>query len=171
MSRPMPGRFALKPRRSGPAPFSSAWLQTPSPLEPAPEPPRFALPGWAPEERVISSGLVLLVALLIALLAGFGARGTVGVDTQHAPPPSVAAMSAPQPAPNAAIPALQSSPLSDVPEAASVASPAAIVAASAPTAPPAVAMAIDTPTPAPPPADGSLLPTYRIITYYGHPHD
>ncbi|HET7093536.1 MAG TPA: hypothetical protein VFI22_08670, partial [Thermomicrobiales bacterium] len=39
------------------------------------------------------------------------------------------------------------------------------------TEPPTVAMAIDTPTPAPPPTDGSLLPTYRIVTYYGHPHD
>ncbi|HEU5430737.1 MAG TPA: hypothetical protein VFU81_03690 [Thermomicrobiales bacterium] len=139
--------------------------------EPEPEPARFALPSWAPEERVISSALVLLVTLLIALMAGLGARGSAGVAPQHAaPPPSDAAMAAP-PAPQAAAPALQTSPISDAPEDAGAASPPPIVAASAPTEPPMVAMAIDTPTPEPPPADGSLLPTYRIVTYYGHPHD
>ncbi len=172
--RPMPGRFAPKQRHAGPAPFTSAWGQAPAAPEPATEAPRFSLPSWAPEERAISSGLVLLVALLIALMAGLGARGTIGVaPTVHrsGPPLSNSARVAPQPASDRSAPAAQSSPTAAAVVVSDLASPAAVVNLNPPTEPPMATMAIDTPTPAPPPADGSLLPTYRIVTYYGHPHD
>jgi hypothetical protein len=166
----MPGRFAPKPRRSGPAPFSSAWIQAPALPEPEPT-PRFAWPDWAPEERAISSGLVLLVALLIALMAGLGAKGGAGDAPARTQPASNPAMTAPRPTANPAAPALQSSPTSDAPQVAAASPSVVDLIAAPPTEAPAAAMAIDTPTPAPPPADGSLLPTYRIVTFYGHPHD
>ena len=134
-----------------------------------------SLPRWLPDDRALNAALLVVLSLVIALYAGRARQLT--------------AVSAPPAAIIATAPALAAAPTGVVQDSAQPA-PAAIPAA-APTVPPAnpgvaaspdalanaafaqaPALAADPPTQVvAPPSDGPLLPNYRVVTFYGHPHD
>jgi len=167
----MPGRLAVRSGRpASPRPFSSEWLAVDSPTEP----PRTAyrLPIWIPTGRTLSTVILVIVSIATAsaaLLGGNRAMMTASAPTQTliapapAPGASDAAITEPTmsvPAPTAA--AILASEASDtgsaaqpVPEFARAPELTADLAAPVVTAP------VDTP----------LLPDYRIVMFYGHPHD
>lgn len=148
-------------------PVNAAWL-----------PP--ALPVWFPSERMLSSVLVLMLVATTVMSGGPKEPVRLAAPTESGiaagvgsgPPPSdaaaapvVASDSSTQAAPAGAqiLPTPTTSPATSIPV---VAAPTA--APTAPTlnlAPQEVAQQI-------PAADeGGLLPNYRILSYYGHPHD
>jgi hypothetical protein len=164
----MPFRIAARTTRAdGPTPFSSAWIDDPNPTVVRRRAP--ALPGWIPGDRVLTATLVLLLATVtgLAAIGGDGAeRLAAPAATSGAGLPNRAAALPPTPAAGAAVD----------PEATGVAPTAtaatgAPVQASSPPAVPAVAFGAPRTAPVVPAADGALLPAYRILTYYGHPHD
>lgn len=158
------------PRPMEPRPFSSEWLAADPPADPERAP--FRLPAWVPDGRALSAGLTIAVSLVVAILAfQGGGRGADSVQTNvaaiEAPtalgeqldPVSVTTTAAPsdagtafQIAPNAGAGELAAAP---APEFARPPSLPAGAAAQLLSAPPA----------------GALLPEYRVVTYYGHPHD
>jgi len=167
----MPGRLAVRSGRpDGPRPFSSEWLAGDTPADP----PRAAyrLPAWIPTGRTVSTGILIIVSIAAAsaaLLGGNRAMFTTPAPTQTLFLPAQApAVSDPvnvEPtlgvaAPTA--PAIVASDTSDsgngsqaVPEFARAPELSADLAAPVASAP----------------ADAPLLPDYRIVTFYGHPHD
>lgn len=166
----MPGRLAGRsPRPASPRPFSSAWLAD----APPPEPPRspLRLPSWVPNERTLSAGLLVGVSLVVALVAVQGGdRGARAVPPSsnlfEAPAvagPTITAPVAPTPVPAEPPGAIQTASGSDSVELAVAPAPEFVQASERPAAAGAqVATA---------PIEGPLLPGYRIVTYYGHPHD
>jgi hypothetical protein len=164
----MPGKFGLRPARpAGPQPFSSAWLSNDDP----PEPPRapFRLPGWISNDRSVSAGLLVVVSLAVALVALRSGAGTQ-IDAGGAAVTIVSDSGAPTgttlPAPTvAAAPTLAPAepPAADAADLALAPAPE-FAQASDLAADPAAQVARA-------PAEGPLLPKYRIVTYYGHPHD
>lgn len=160
----MAGRIRVRPsRREGPTPFTSAWNQ--APVEPAPVVVRstLELPAWWPNERTVSAFLVLVLTLTIALFAaGRSDHALLGAESALLPytaPEQAAAIvvtPATQVAQDAAPATATTAPVG-IPE------PTAAFAAL-----PAIGAA-DT-EPYDPMTDG-LLPQFRVLTFYGHPHD
>jgi hypothetical protein len=120
----------------------------------------------------MSAGFMVVVSLAVAL-AALLSSGSVpsGVPTQsrtNVPPavliePTMAAPAEPTPAPTASVAAVAAA--SDVDGDGFAAAPPPQLAQ-----PPELAMAPAT-APLTSPPDGPLLPEYRIVSYYGHPHD
>lgn len=166
----MGGRFAGRsPRTEGPQPFSSEWLA--SGAEPEPEVVRFRLPDWIPDGRTLNAALVVAISLVIALLA---LRGEHAADIQQAPAtqlsaPTAAVMAptvAPTPtAPAPAVAAVEPTTAREAGEEAALENaPVEPAQAASLSTDPAANVAVA-------PASGPLLPQYRIVTFYGHPHD
>ena len=165
----------LKPRGGNPdepSPFSREWVVAP----PAPAaPPRrvagagwraLALPRWVPSERVLGALLVL------ALVAATAYARPESEPTRLGVADATLADGVGGGAPGDAAAVLPGATDEDPTETATTAPD--------PTAPPAptataatvpafeiAETAVTAPAPA---ADGSLLPSHRILTYYGHPH-
>lgn len=175
-----PGRFAKRaPEVAGPKPFSAEWVavqETPT-LQVPVEPPRagFRLPAWFPGERATSAGLLAIVTLLTVYLTLPAGRGgpamhfggptaeelalqTLSVPATIAPAETAALIIAPTPPPTSALAAAPTM----APVATATQAPAAgVVPAAMATVPPTARA----------PLAGSLLPDFRIVAYYGHPHD
>ena len=167
----MPGRIAVRSGRpDGPRPFSSEWLAGDTPVDP----PRAAyrLPAWIPTGRTVSTGILIIVSIAAAsaaLLGGNGAMLTTPAPTQtlNLPAPAPAASdplnaepTSSEPAPTA--PAIVASETADTGNGAeAVPEFARAPELSADLAAPVVSAPVDAP----------LLPDYRIVTFYGHPHD
>jgi hypothetical protein len=122
--------------------------------------PAFALPAWAPGERLLGAALVLLLVAVVALLAPDNdPASSIGENGGSDDAPAVAAgamLAAPEaPAAAAATDAPTTAPAAAAPTSAAAVDPDAGAAGSDEAAAP----------------DGALLPAYRILTYYGHPHD
>jgi hypothetical protein len=167
----MPGRLALRPSRpSGPRPFSSEWLAAPAPI--APEPTRLRLPPWIPDSRALSAGLVVLVSLATAFLTlVHGGGGPVA----HPSPMPVVAVQTPlvQPTVNVNVAPAPAQPIAqDAPAAAADGNIQSFEAAPAPefAQVPDLAIGAEAPVVAAP-LDRPLLPEFRIVAFYGHPHD
>ena len=167
----MPGRIAVRSGRpDGPRPFSSEWLAA----DPPAEPPRAAyrLPGWIPTGRTVSTGILVIVSMAAAsaaLLGGNRAMFTAPAPTQTLTQPT------PAPAVNdhANVVAPVSAP---APTAAAGLAPETgdqgIAAQPAPEFARAPDLSADLAAPVvSAPLDAPLLPDYRIVTFYGHPHD
>ncbi len=162
----MPSRLSAGSTRSPePQPFSSAWLAGATQSEP----PRSHahLPEWLPEGRTLNAALLVFVTIATALFTLLGNRTGPSPSETPAPIPAVAAPASVVDPPRAA-PTV--SPLSDEP--AVISEQTRVVA---PTAAPTVVAAIgaqnqnvELPSL---PTSGPLLPDYRIVTFYGHPHD
>lgn len=171
----MPGRFAIRSGRpEGPSPFSSEWLATPPVVEP---PPRFRLPSWIPERQTANAWLVVVVSLLTVfttLHAGPVLRvSPPAAEVPTAPEIAMAATEAPvdavAPAPTEASGAIAPPAADSAPESVAVSDDPGVGAPEFAQAP-ALAQA-NTAAVAQPPAQGALLPDYRIVAFYGHPHD
>jgi hypothetical protein len=171
----MPGRFAVRSGRAqGPSPFSSEWLASPPVAEP---PARFRLPGWIPDRQIANAWLVVAVSLL-TVIATLHASPVLRVspsatDVSSPPEHAIAATEAPAAEVVDPAPAPESddiaAPAGSAPE--SAAEPAA-PGVSAPEFAQAPALAQANPVAvAQPPTEGALLPGYRIVAFYGHPHD
>lgn len=184
----MAGRFAGRsPQPEGPKPFSAEWVaahEQPPTVAAAAPPPRtgFRLPGWFPGERATSAGLLVAVILLtvyLTLPAGRGgplmhyggpSAGELAVQSLTAQATLVpeatlasteAMAQATQPAESQPTVAPAVVPTT-APEIESAQAPAAAVAPAAMATPPPTSRT---------PLAGALLPEYRIVAYYGHPHD
>lgn len=141
-----------------PKPFSQEWLQLPQ--EPGQRPQRRGLPGWLPPERVLAG---FLVALLILIVLPW--RHSGGMHTAPAAEETSLAAAIPSPTgssswaePTKAVPVTSATqPVMTV--------PAAPETAAASTEPPVTPSADST-------LVGSgeyLLPTHRILSFYGFP--
>lgn len=163
----MPFRLATRsPRRDGPTPFSSEWTHDPTPASVRRRAP--ALPTWVPGERVLTAILVLLLATVAGLAAVGGdesARLSAPAATTGVESPNRAAALPPT------VPTAIDADATFGPASASTAAVGGPVEASPPPSIPAVAFGAPRTAKVAPAADGALLPTYRILTYYGHPHD
>ncbi len=165
----MPGRMAVRSGRpAGPRPFSSEWLAADASEESPPK--AFRLPPWVPSGRTISTAILVVVSIAAAGAAILGGDRVMFVSpaptqTLNVPAPPLAASDLGGAEPTALVPA---------PTA------VAVLASDAGTTgsdtPPKFAqapeLAADLAAPlARFPATGALLPDYRIVTFYGHPHD
>jgi hypothetical protein len=167
----MPGRIAVRPGRpDGPRPFSSEWLAADAP-EAVPR-TAFRLPTWIPNDRTVSTAMLVVISLAAAVAAVLGGNRAMVVT----PAPShtwtaPAATSVPSDA--AGVAPNQSVPVSTEP--AMVAPDTGNTGGGAPPAPEfAQAPDLSADLAAPvvrAPADAALLPDYRIVMFYGHPHD
>jgi hypothetical protein len=167
----MPGRIAVRSGRSGgPRPFSSEWLAADDP----PEPPRAAyrLPAWIPNGRTVSTAILIIVSVAAAGAALLGGnRGmfvaTSPTETLIAQTPGPVVVDPPGEEPRLAAPVPTAQPM-----AASETSAAETAAQTVPEFAPAPELTADLSAPVVgAPADAPLLPDYRIVTFYGHPHD
>ena len=165
----MPGRIAVRSGRpAGPRPFSSEWLAADAPQESPPT--AFRLPPWVPNGRSVSTAILVVVSIAAASAAVLGGDRVMFVSPV---PTQTLSASAPLAASNLG----GAEPTSGVPAPTA----AAMLASDADTtetdtAPPNFAqapnIAADLAAPlASAPAEGALLPEYRIVTFYGHPHD
>lgn len=161
-------------RRDEPRPFSSEWLQAPPQEITRPRLP--VLPAWVPGDHVVRAGLVLLLVLGTALVgAGGGGRGDRRLAARDQGTEQISA--------GGAIDTV--TPEAMVPTTIAEQTVARAINRTAPTPTPTFAASPPTPTPKqggigaaatlPPDlvntsTDG-LLPRYRILTYYGHPHN
>ncbi len=182
----MAGRFTGRsPQPEGPKPFSAEWVaanERPPALVVATMPARtgFRLPGWFPGERATSAGLLVVVILLTVYLTLPAGRGGPlmhygGPTADELAVQSLAAQSTLAPEETfASIEAMmqETQPAVAQPTVAPAAAPTAVptVAATKAAAAAPAAMATTPPT-ARTPLAGALLPEYRIVAYYGHPHD
>jgi hypothetical protein len=167
----MPARIAVRSGRpDGPRPFSSEWLAADAPEQP----PRteFRLPTWIPNGRTVSTAVLVVVSLAAAAAALLG--GNRAMVVAPAPPQTV---TAPAPAgqthdiasvePTLSVPA-PTAPAMTAPESGDTGGDAQSV----PEFAQAPGLATDLAAPvASAPADVALLPQYRIVMFYGHPHD
>jgi len=166
----MPGRMAVRSgRATGPRPFSSEWLAADVPDESPPT--AFRLPSWVPNGRTVSTAILVVVSMAAASLALVGGNRVTFVS---APPTQTLTMPAP---PLVASDAGGVDPPSGVQAPTAVAMLASDVESPARVTPPpkfaqAPGLAADLSAPvASAPAEGALLPSYRIVAFYGHPHD
>ncbi len=173
-------RLAASPERAeGPKPFSSEWNSAPPP-EP---PPRWSpqLPSWVPSERVLRIALVALLVLGSVLLgAGNDRRSEARLAAQANLPTDVADANASGNPVEFSAAAAAPEPTATLVEPTAVPS---VVPTATPVLPSPTPQPMSTFVPAPaevatlPPAGagglagGALLPNYRILTYYGHPHN
>ena len=127
-----------------------------------------ALPSWLPGERTTSAFFVLVLTLTIALLTASGGDGSllaVGGGTSSEPEQPAVGLAGPSPEATASVVSVAPVvPATATTEQSSPAEPTVAFAAV-----PAIGAATDS-GPYDPMVDG-LLPHYRILTYYGHPHD
>lgn len=164
-----------------PRPFSSEWLASDAPPEPAPE--RLRLPEWIPDGRALSAAMVVLVAIATAFVTFRGGQGITIQGPAHSAPTPLAPVETPKVEEEIAPPPTPTTvPVgSEAPTSTSLNDPASIPEEPARMAEPphatmefaqAPSVAADPdPILAVAPAQGALLPEYRIVTYYGHPHD
>ncbi|MBA3449843.1 MAG: hypothetical protein H0T18_01375 [Chloroflexia bacterium] len=167
----MPARFGTRsPRAGGPQPFSSEWLAADAPpAEPARGPVQ--LPQWLPDGRALNAALVVAICLVVVLI-GFQSRDR-GARVEQNPLNGSAAELMAEPVVNESSQPteelLQSAaPPLITPEVVSVELAAATAPEFAQTAEEGAGAAAQVATA---PADGPLLPEYRIVAYYGHPHE
>jgi hypothetical protein len=165
----MPGRIAVRSGRpAGPRPFSSEWLAADAPEESPPK--AFRLPPWVPGGRTISTAIVVVVSVAAASAALLGGDRMMFVSP--APTQTLTVPAAPL-APSD-VDSAQPTALVPAPTAAAVLAPdAGTTGSDTPTKfaqAPDVAADLAAPL-ARVPATGALLPAYRIVTFYGHPHD
>ena len=167
----MRGRIVIRrASQAGPRPFSSEWLASDAP--PAPTRPPVRYPSWIPNRRTLSTILLVVITLattIVPLIGGERAEFVSPTTSQSqrvsalAPEPSVVPLNNPNPsATEPDGPSLQTAETAELgsdglpaPEFARAPDLAADLAAQLARAP----------------VDGPLLPAYRIVTYYGHPHD
>lgn len=133
---------------SGPKPFSREWVNAPPEVrQPAPTKPTrgYEAPGWLPSPHTVSLALVTVLVLLGALLGGSltPALTSETDDFVIMQPGTV------DPAPT------------------STSSPEGMVIDGSPTATVTVAVDVGSTGNFP---DEPLLPDYRILAFYGHPH-
>lgn len=165
----MPGRLPLgSSRPAGPRPFSTAWLEAPEPA--APSQSRFALPAWFPDSQTLTAMLVVSVSLIVGLLGLVGRIVPAGtaptVEQPMVEAPTAIAVLEP------AEPTREDSPDLVQPAAEAMASGQAAQVVAAPEFGNAPAFgANEAISVVRAPKAGPLLPEYRIVTYYGHPHD
>ncbi len=161
----MPGRLRVRPGRPvGPTPFTSDWHKAPP--EASTPAPRVELPAWLPSERTVSAFVVLILALTIALLAaGRGDRTLLGAGSNAVPTKSNGQVVAQEEAPRPKL------GVAATPEAPAVGGGALLTPAPAIEYATAPLLATPPPDPAYDPMVDGLLPHFRILTYYGHPHD
>ena len=167
----MPGRLAVRSSRpAGPRPFSSEWLATDT--LPEPTRPSFRLPSWIPNGRTLSTAMLIVVALGAAFAPFIGGNRAMFVapENSHAGvtptliiEPSVVAIVDPAPI------AVESGAL------VSMAAETGNVGANSQPVPdfvqgPDLAEGLAAQV-VRAPVDGPLLPEYRVVMYYGHPHD
>lgn len=161
------------PHPEQPRPFSSGWLEASSSAVPELAPPRrFRLPGWIPDGRALSAVLVVTVTLAIAAVPI--RQGVFRPSDEVATATVVVATSAPTAAPIPLAPTaaplaaevVATEQIAPDPSLANDASVAAPEFVEAPKMPNSGTAAV-----APAPVDKALLPEYRIVTFYGHPHD
>ena len=167
----MPGRIAVRRARpAGPRPFSSEWLA--SDALPAPTRPPVRYPGWIPNRRALSTALLVgitLAAAIVPLIDGERAVFVSPTGSQSeggsavVPEPSVVALANPNP--SAREPNGLHLPTAETAEQGSEAVPAPEFA-QAPDLAAGLAAQV-----ARAPVDRPLLPEYRLVVYYGHPHD
>jgi hypothetical protein len=165
----MPGRIAVRAgRAAGPRPFSSEWLAADAPEESPPT--AFRLPPWVPSGRAVSTAILVVVSIAAASAALLGGDRVMFVSpaptqtlTESAPPLAAIDVGSGQPTPAAAAPTAVAMLTSDADTAESDAPPTFVQA-------PELKVGLAAPV-AEAPAEGALLPTYRIVTFYGHPHD
>ncbi len=166
--RRFPGSRSHEPE--GPRPFSSGWLEVPAP----PASPRsgFRLPAWIPDGRALSAAMVVVVSLAIAFVTIQQGQGSLVNEATQTP-------SAQTPIPPTEAPVVAGLDATlvvadgDVLETPALQTPAAVgenlqndAFVQAPQMPTSEAAAV-----ASAPFDTALLPEYRIVAYYGHPHD
>ena len=167
----MPGRIAVRRARApGPRPFSSEWLAADAPPPPTRPPVRY--PGWIPNRRVLSTALLIVITLAAAIGPLIDGERAVFVSPRGSqsegasgvvPEPSDGALANQKPSasePNGLeLPTAETAGLGSealpAPEFAQAPELAADLAAQLARAP----------------VDRPLLPEYRIVAYYGHPHD
>jgi hypothetical protein len=176
----MPGRFTGRsPQPEGPKPFSAEWVaanELPSVVvTPLPPRPGFRLPGWFPGERATSAGLLVVVILLTVYLTLPAGRGG---PLMHYGGPNAEELAEQSLAAQATV--LPEATIVPVETLAQVAQPTAVpevttvpavASTKAPTAAVAPAAMATTPPTSRTPFAEALLPEYRIVAYYGHPHD
>lgn len=166
----MPGRMAVRSERAtGPRPFSSEWLAADAPGESPPT--AFRLPPWVPSGRTVSTAILVIVSMAAASLALVGGNRAAFVS---APPTQTLSIPAPplvageagrvEPIPAAPPPTAAAILASDAETPARVTPPTKFAQA------PELAADLAAPV-ASVPAEGALLPNYRIVAFYGHPHD
>ena len=165
----MPGRMALRtPREPGPRPFSSAWLDSP---DPPPQPRRRAvLPDWIPESRALSAGLVVVLSLAVGMLALMSRTSPQTIEIQETPALVLASTDAAVAEPTT--PAFDTAREDTQVAAMEIMDETGTAVDTVPESARAPDVASDNPNPVvAPPSEGPLLPSYRIVTFYGHPHD
>ncbi len=142
--------------RPGPSPFSSEYREI------APPPPRrrLELPGWIPSASILIALLLLVVSLGIAVTGG---PSTPGSNTNLTAPEVAAGAETPTTAPVVPSPTPTEEP-----------TPRPTAPPEEPTPTPLSGLAI-TPVVTQAAATSSdpdaILPRYRILSYYGHPHN
>ena len=161
-------------RAGSPAPFSSEWISSPPP---PPRPRRFefnpqwmhaATPSWLPSDGTLSA-LLVLVLVCVAAFASSGGSDPSRLAASDTRPPAQdqgggqSDDTAPAVGADISDPDDDQDPDADTlgNEQATEPDPTEIVTATVNLDQPETAVS----------ADGSLLPQYRILTYYGHPHD
>jgi len=166
----MPGRIAVRAGRpASPRPFSSEWLAADAPEESPPT--AFRLPPWVPNGRTVSTAILVVVSITAASAALFGGNRMMVVSPVPTQTVTESAL------PHAAIDDVGEQPTPGVPAPTAMAMVASDADTSEGDIPPpnfvqAPELKVDLAAPvAEAPAEGALLPTYRIVTFYGHPHD
>lgn len=151
-------RSSQSGENTGPKPFSGEWLRTPQ--EPAePRPSRgFSLPDWIPSERVLAG---LLVGLLILLILPW--RHSGGVTTTVTPDETAIAAvgDVPTETPN------PEAPTEEVQQ--TVATEVAVPAEEPTLVPTEAVVASPTTQPGLAVTGEDMLPTYRVLSFYGFP--
>ena len=167
----MPGRIAVRSGRpGGPRPFSSEWLAADAPVESPPT--AFRLPTWIPNGRAVSTAMLVIVSTAAAIAALLGANRTMVVapapsQTLTAPAPAIVQSGAAGVEPTHSVP-VATEPAMAAPEPGNTAgdAPPAPEFAQAPD------LSADLAAPVVrAPTDAALLPDYRMVVFYGHPHD
>jgi hypothetical protein len=183
MSSPLRRSLPLRgqPETTGPVapkPFSQEWLSLPPERRSAPPRQRRRLPapGWLPSERAVTIALVSLLILVSASMQTSTAPSVAGVAERDETGQVIGA--------GGGLPvATEESPTAEPTSA-----PAASTATTAATeVPPPTEIGLDqliltSPTATKEPneeagdnptagMEGALLPKYRILAYYGHPHN
>ena len=158
----IPLRFNTRGERGeqGLRPFSQEWLAAPPELR-APPPRRMPeLPAWMPSERILAAIMVMLLVLTTVITSGGGVPKTTA---------SIAG-------PNAVAGIVDGG--AQTPESAAAADETPDAAETEPSGAPATTDTASNPATTPDEAPavggtsepGALLPRYRIVSYYGHPH-
>lgn len=161
-------------RSGAPVPFSSEWISSPPP---PPRPRRFefnprwmnaSTPSWLPSERALSAMLVLL----LVCVAAFATSGRSDPSQLAASDARSSATDQSDGEQGVSVPAVDAEATEPVEDRDPVAEDGSDEQPSEPIPTEIVTATVNLDRPlAVAPADGSLLPQYRILTYYGHPHD